>query len=53
MNMDKDKTKELLITESVEQFKQQAELGELEAEHKRAEEELRQSEEKYRTLVEN
>jgi PAS domain S-box-containing protein len=50
--MDEDKTKEQLINELVELRRRVTELETLETEHKRAEEALRESEEKFRNFVE-
>ncbi len=50
---EKDKTKNQLIHEVVELRQQIAELEELETQHNQAEEALRQSEEKYRNILEN
>jgi len=48
---DKDKTKEQLINELTELRQRAAELEALETQHKRVEEELRESEERHRALV--
>ena len=50
---DEDKTKEQLTDERVSMRQRITELEELEAEHRRVEEALRESEAKYRELVEN
>jgi diguanylate cyclase (GGDEF)-like protein/PAS domain S-box-containing protein len=49
----KDKTKNQLINELTELRQRIAELEELESQHKQVEEALRQSAEKYRTILEN
>ncbi len=48
---DKDKTKEQLVNELEDMRQRVAELEASEIQRKRAQEALRQSEEKYRTLV--
>ncbi len=50
---ERDKTKNQLIHEVAELRQRIAELEELETQHNQAEETLRQSEEKYRTILEN
>ena len=49
----KDKTKNQLISEAAGLRQRVAELEELETQHNQAEEALRQSEEKYRNILEN